>query len=1005
MALSADGSTALIGGNNDNSGVGAAWAFARSGTSWTQQGSKLTASGETGQGQFGYSVALSADGSTALIGGYMDNNVVGAAWVFTRSGTSWSQQGSKLTAGGETGQVYFGSSAALSSDGSTALIGGFYNSTGVGAAWVFTRSGTTWSQQGSKLTASDEAGLGQFGSSVALSADGNTALIGGPYDSNAGATWVFTRSGTSWSQQGSKLTASGETGPGQFGYSVALSADGSMVLIGGPNDNNGVGATWVFTRSGASWSQQGLKLTASDETGQGQFGSSVALSADGGTALIGGPLDNSTYAGVGVGAAWVFTRSGTSWSQQGSKLTPSDEAGGYGDFGGSVALSADGSTALIGGPLDNIYVGAAWVFIRSGTAWAQQGSKLTASDETGVGQFGHSVALSADGNTALVGGPLDSIRMGYLGDGVGAEWVFTRSSTTWTQHGSKLTASDETGNGQFGSSVALSADGNTALIGGPLDNSSYTGGGLGAAWVFTRAGTSWSQQGSKLTASDETGGYGNFGASVALSADGSTALIGGPVNAYGQGGAWVFTRSGASWGQQGSRLYPGAEGPFSFGSSVAVSSDGNTALIGAPSEGQFNYPSGAVWVFANVAQQTLTVTKNGAGSGSVTSSPPGIDCGSTCQAQFTTGTKVTLSANPAPGSSFAGWSGGGCSGTGDCQVTVSSDQSVTATFNVAPPTQHALTVTKNGAGSGSVTSSPPGIDCGSTCQAQFTTGTKVTLSANPAPGSSFAGWSGGGCSGTGDCQVTVSSDQSVTATFNVAPPTQHALTVTKNGAGSGSVTSSPPGIDCGSTCQAQFTTGTKVTLSANPAPGSSFAGWSGGGCSGTGDCQVTVSSDQSVTATFNVSAPPPAAPVLSGLVLSPRTSSISGRLVKGHCVPATSANHKQRRCTRPIKLRIAFKLSIAAQVRMTIAQQLPGRLVGGHCVKPTRANQGHLGCTRSVLLRGVLTASGSQGAGSLTFGGRIGGRSLGSGSYRLTAIPRANGKVGKPTTIAFTITG
>jgi hypothetical protein len=233
-------------------------------------------------------------------------------------------------------------------------------------------------QQGSKLTAGDETGQGGFGYSVALSADGNTALIGGSGDNRVGAAWVFTRSGGIWTQQGAKLSASDEAGQGQFGASVALSADGNTALIGGFLDN-GVGAAWVFTRSGATWTQQGPKLTANDETGQGlggSFGISVALSADGNTALIGGPFDN--YPNYPpLGAAWVFTRSGATWTQQGPKLTANDETGsveaGGARLGSSVAVSADGNTALIGGYGDNDFVGAAWLFTRSGTTWTQQG--------------------------------------------------------------------------------------------------------------------------------------------------------------------------------------------------------------------------------------------------------------------------------------------------------------------------------------------------------------------------------------------------------------------------------------------------------------------------------------------------------------------------------------------------------------------------------------------------------------------------------------------------------
>ncbi len=377
------------------------------------------------------------------------------------------QQGSKLAGAEESGKGRFGSSVALSADGDTAVIGGPNDNSKVGAAWVFTRSGSTWEQQGPKLTGSEESGKGHFGYSVALSGDGDTALIGGSSDKGGvGAAWVFTRSGSTWEQQGPKLAGAGESGAGEFGLGVALSADGEEALIGGPDDNSEVGAAWVFTRSGTTWEQQGSKLTGGEESGKGRFGASVALAEGGETALIGGPNDNSN-----VGAGWVFTRSGTTWEQQGAKLTGSGESG-DGHFGYSVALSASGETALIGGLLDNDEVGAAWVFTRSGSSWEQQGSKLTGSGESGTGLFGYSVALSGSGNTALIGGRTDS-------GGVGAAWVFARSGSTWEQQGSKLTGSGESGDGLFGSSVALSADGFTALIGGADDRSE-----AGAVWAF-----------------------------------------------------------------------------------------------------------------------------------------------------------------------------------------------------------------------------------------------------------------------------------------------------------------------------------------------------------------------------------------------------------------------------------------------------------------------------------------------------------------------------------------
>ena len=392
-----------------------------------QQAAKLTPTGGVGPGSVGISVALSADGNTALVGGDSDNHSNGAAWVFTRSGGTWSQQGAKLTAGGAPGDAAaaFGSSVALSADGNTAIIGGdFDGATGAGAAWVFTRSGATWSQQGAKLLGAGATAGAAFGTSVALSASGNTALVGGPTDGSgdAGAAWAFSRgAGGAWSALGSTLVATGESAAGEFGSSVTLSADGVTALVGGDNDTNGQGAAWTFVLNGGSYAQQS-KLSPSDAAGASTaFGTSVALSSDGNTALVGGPGDG-TGAQSGQGAAWVFTRTQSIWSQQGSKLTGSDAGAGSG-LGSGVALSSDGNTALIGGQGDGGGDGAAWVFAHSGQTWIGQGSKLTGQGENLVGTFGHSVALAADGQTALIGGNNDS-------NGAGAAWAFAPPAPT-----------------------------------------------------------------------------------------------------------------------------------------------------------------------------------------------------------------------------------------------------------------------------------------------------------------------------------------------------------------------------------------------------------------------------------------------------------------------------------------------------------------------------------------------------------------------------------------------
>jgi antibiotic biosynthesis monooxygenase (ABM) superfamily enzyme len=386
----------------------------------SQPGSKLVGSGAVGPTQQGWSVALSADGNTALVGGVVDNRLTGAAWVFTRSGDGWIQHGSKLVGSGAVGQAGQGFSVALSFDGTTAIVGGPYDNSNTGAAWVFTRKGSAWTQQGGKLVGTEAVGNAAQGVSIALSADGNTAIVGGTYDNkSAGAAWVFTRNGSAWHQQGGKLVGTDAVGVASGGTSVALSADGNTAIVGGPYDSASMGAAWVFTRSGGVWTQQGGKLVGTGAVGQAGQGFSVALSADGNTVIVGGLADNSF-----IGAAWVYLRSRAVWTQQGNKLVGAGAVG-LARQGHSVALSADGSTAIVGGPHDNSYAGAAWVYSRGGTVWTQQGNKLVGNGALGHTEQGYSVALSADGSTAIAGGLADN-RM------TGAAWVHSRSGGVWT---------------------------------------------------------------------------------------------------------------------------------------------------------------------------------------------------------------------------------------------------------------------------------------------------------------------------------------------------------------------------------------------------------------------------------------------------------------------------------------------------------------------------------------------------------------------------------------------
>ncbi|SPF39812.1 exported hypothetical protein [Candidatus Sulfopaludibacter sp. SbA4] len=469
VALSSDGNTAIVGGNNDNpltpagSGwAGAAWIYTRSGGTWTQQGPKLVGTGAQGGAQQGQSVAISGDGNTAIVGGPFDG-FSGAAWIFTRSGGTWTQQGNKLVGTGALVNAFQGSSVALSSDGSTALIGGPADSGGIGAVWVFTRNGSgAWTQQ-AKLVGANTAGLSGQGISVALSSDGNTALVGGDQDGNsAGAAWVFTRNGSgAWSQQGPKLTGLGATGTIVYqGHSVALSSDGSTAALGGYFDGSGAGATWVFTRSNGIWIQQGLKLVGSGGFSPEQ-GRSVALSGDGNTLLIGGPLDIS-------GWIWVFRRSSTGiWTQQGNRVGGTGEVGG-GQFGWSVALSGDGSTALVGGPSDGLgsgtVLGAVWPFAQvhfgfSAPAAATGGvpfnftvSALDANNAA-VTTYGGTVHFTSSDSSAVL--PADAT----LASGVG------NLSATLKSNGSQtITATDTANSALKGTSGAITVTNGTATL-------------------------------------------------------------------------------------------------------------------------------------------------------------------------------------------------------------------------------------------------------------------------------------------------------------------------------------------------------------------------------------------------------------------------------------------------------------------------------------------------------------------------------------------------------------
>ena len=448
----------------------------------------------------------------------------------------------------------------------------------------------------------------------------------------------------------------------RLGTSVSLSADGSTLAIGAANEDSSAtgingdqadnsaraaGAVYVFTRNGSLWEQQAY-IKASNSDADDRFGFNLSLSADGNTLAVGADSEESSATGINgdqtdnssfqAGAAYVFIRTGSLWEQQAYvKASNTDNDRGNDSFGGSISLSADGKTLAIGAfgegssatgingdQADNSAdaAGAVYVFTSSGSEWVQQ-AYIKASNTDANDGFGVRLSLSADGNTLAVGAFLEaSGATGINGDpadnsadAAGAVYIFTRSEFMWEQQ-AYVKASNADSGDNFGSSLSLSADGNTLAVGAAGEDSSATGvngdladntqGSAGAVYIFTRSGPLWEQQAYVKASNADSGD--NFGSSLSLSADGNTlavvaadedssatgingdqadntALDVGVDNAGPNVGAvYLFTSSGSLWEQLAYVKASNTDRFDKFGHSVSLSADGNTLAVGAIEE-------------------------------------------------------------------------------------------------------------------------------------------------------------------------------------------------------------------------------------------------------------------------------------------------------------------------------------------------------------------------------------------------------------------------------------
>jgi len=481
--------------------------------------------------------------------------------------------------------------------------------------------------------------------------------------------------------------------------------------------------------------------------GQSDLMFALLLQPDGKIVAAGGSYDGSAYDFALV----RYNPDGTldtSFGGGGKVVTPIAASGG--GEAAAIVLQTDGKLVVGGSSHDS----SDFVIVRYNPDGTLDSGFGTGGIVMTLAGYVRALALQPDGKIVAAGGCCVSTPKVAL-----ARYNTDGSLDTSFGTGGIVTTTP----GASGTGLVLQADGKL-VVGGEIENTF----GLLRFNTDGTPDTSFGAGGSVITPIGGT--YRAAGQALVQQSDGDLVLagydrpVGAPAQEFALARYNAYGSLDPGFGASGTVSTPiGVNG--SVGEAVALESKGTIVAAGFTEAGA-NPATDVQFALARyLVTSTLTIAKSGNGSGLVTSSPSGIDCGSTCTATFAQPVSVTLTATPAAGSTFTGWSGG-CSGRGvACQVLMSSDQSVQATFSVIP---ERLRVTKSGSGSGRVTSNPSGISCGYTCSYAYTYGTAVTLHASPGSGSTFKGWSGA-CSGAGACSLTMQQARSATATFAAKP--------------------------------------------------------------------------------------------------------------------------------------------------------------------------------------------------------------------------------------------
>jgi hypothetical protein len=601
--------------------------------------------------------------------------------------------------------------------------------------------------------------------------------------------------------------------------SVSCASVGNCSAVGTYTDNSGYREGLLLTETEGVWAS-GVEAVLPDDANTTRptvVLNSVSCASPGNCAAVGAYQDNSTS--YDSERPLLLTETDGTWGPGVEGILPADalpdsQGSQYANLT-SVSCASPGSCTAVGTYTYNDHVGssAGLLFTETNGTWGSGvEAPLPANATADQNVLVESVSCTSAGNCVAVGGYSDGALLltetnGTWGEGVeatppptataGTEVLVSVScvsagncSAVGSDHEGILLLTETGGTWGTGVQGTLPANASDIPIAGLLSVSCGAPGNCSAVGSYRDNGYQ-AEQGLLVDETDGTwapateatvpadGGTGpqaaTYLSSVSCASPGNCSAVGEYNDSSGGGGGLLLTETSGSWATGTEWVLPADALGSPLGPNPSISCPAVEECTGVSSYGSDTSPGGGLLLSGatTTPQATLTISKPDAGQGTVTSSPAGIDCGSTCIASFDNGTEVTLTATPEPGSYFAGWSvttstgsTGSCAGSGTLQVGMSRDKTVTACFR---PISYNLTVQKSGNGRGTVASSPSGISCGSTCAYYFADTTPVTLTATPNSASTFTGWSGGGCSGTGTCQLTLASATTVTATFTPKP--------------------------------------------------------------------------------------------------------------------------------------------------------------------------------------------------------------------------------------------